>query len=178
MFFKVCIKEHLSQNYMMSLLIIYVRKIQPRPGESESLGMKLEICVINKLSSWFLHTTHHCRQIPLRSYLIVGFYYMCEIICRISKSEQNKWKYFSIMHTNHSLCQIVYIFKIISQSVGHDLTCSVLLLGLEILSVEKHQVNRLREESSNNVCGCMHEVFSIFLPSLWLYLHNKIQIHF
>ena len=33
----------------------------------------------------------------------------------------------------------------IRPSVGHDLVCLILLLGLEILSVEKHHKNILKE---------------------------------
>lgn len=58
MFFKVCIKKYLYQNHVKSLLKIYAPKIQPRPDESDSLGMKLEICIINKHSSLFFYPHH------------------------------------------------------------------------------------------------------------------------
>ena len=52
----------------------------------------------------------------------------------------------------------------ISQSVGHDLTCSIILLGLEILSEEKYQINILREKDSKNVSLIVCMEFLVCIP--------------
>ena len=46
-------EEHLFQNDVINFFKMYVPTIQPIPGESESLWMKLEIYIIYKPSSWF-----------------------------------------------------------------------------------------------------------------------------
>ena len=59
----------------MILLKIYIPKIHLRSCESESL----EIYMIKKLSSWFLHKPHHYNHISLIIYFIKGFYYISNI---------------------------------------------------------------------------------------------------